>query len=150
MSLDVALRVDEVMRREGSGIFIKRDGWELREISRDEWDDMCPWHEPTIMEEVTVKRSVFDTNVTHNLTGMAAAAGIYEVVWCPEEVGITKAGDLIAPLERGIFAMKANPKLFEKRNPPNGWGSYEGFVPWLERYLDACREYPDAEVSVSR
>jgi hypothetical protein len=35
-------------------------------------------------------------------------------------------------------------------NPPNGWGSYEGFVPWIWRYIDACCEYPDADVSVSR
>lgn len=35
-------------------------------------------------------------------------------------------------------------------NSPNGWGTYKYFVPWLEKYLAACKEYPDAVVEVSR
>ncbi len=32
----------------------------------------------------------------------------------------------------------------------NGWGTYKNFVPWVAKYLAACEEYPDADVSVSR
>jgi len=32
----------------------------------------------------------------------------------------------------------------------NGWGLYEDFVPWIERYLAACEEYPEAIIRVSR
>lgn len=92
----------------------------------------------------------FEANVTHNLTGMANEAGVYKEVWCPEEVGITKAGQLVEPLKRAITAMKAEPVRFERLNPENGWGTYKGFVPWLENYLRACEENPEALVSASR
>jgi hypothetical protein len=100
----------------------------------------------------TVRRSeaLFDANITHNLNRMAREAGIYEVVWRPEEIGITKAQQLIEPLTAAIALMRADPPRFEAYNSPNGWGLYEHFLPWLERYLRACREYPDAGVSVSR
>ena len=92
----------------------------------------------------------FSANITHNLGEMAGKAGIYKHLWRPEELGITKAGQLIKPLEAGLKKMKKNPKKFEKYNSPNGWGLYENFVPWIEKYLSACKEFPEAEVSVSR
>lgn len=93
---------------------------------------------------------VYDANITHNLGGMAKEAGIYKHLWRPEEIGIKKAKELIQPLEAALVQMKADPERFEKHNAPNGWGLYEHFVPWIERYLEACRNYPEANVSVSR
>ena len=46
--------------------------------------------------------------------------------------------------------MKSDPERFEQFNSPNGWGLYEHFIPWIERYLEACEANPDATVSVSR
>lgn len=93
---------------------------------------------------------VFSANITHNLGAMAREAGIYEACWRPEEIGITKAAQLIEPLRNSIAQMKADPERFKKHNPPNGWGDYDGLMAWLERYLAACEANPDAEVSVSR
>ena len=93
---------------------------------------------------------VYSANITHNLCKMAEEAGIYKACWRPEEVGITKAAQLIEPLRNGIAQMKADPARFEKHNSPNGWGLYRNFLPWLERYLEACEANPNAEVSVSR
>lgn len=93
---------------------------------------------------------VFDANITHNLGNMADAAGIYECVWSPEEIGITKAGELIEPLTAGIELLRSDETRFKKFDSPNGWGLYENFVPWLERYLAACIKFPSAEISVSR
>jgi type II secretory pathway component PulM len=93
---------------------------------------------------------VFEANVTHNLGAMADAAGIYQHLWRPEELGITQAGDLIAPLRAGIAAMKADPAKFEALNPKNGRGSYEHFIPWLERHLAACEEHPEATIRARR
>jgi len=93
---------------------------------------------------------VFNANITHNLTKMAEEAGIYKHVWRPEEIGITKAAQLIEPLRAGIALMKADRPRFEKYNSENRWGLYENFVPWLEQYLGACEKYPDAEITVSR
>lgn len=89
-------------------------------------------------------------NITHNLNRMASEAGIYQHLWRPEEIGVTKARQLIEPLRAGIALMKAEPSRFEKHSASNGWGTYEQFIPWLERYLAACEEAPDADVSVSR
>lgn len=93
---------------------------------------------------------VFSANVTHNLNNMAEAAGIYKHLWRPEEIGITKASQLVEPLRTAIALMRADPARFKLLNPSNGWGSFERFLPWLETYADACEKNPDAEVSVSR
>lgn len=99
---------------------------------------------------VTKPVEVYEANVTHNLGTMAEAAGIYMAVWRPEEIGIETASQLIEPLREGIAKMKADPEKFKKRNPENGWGNYDEFLSWLERYLAACEENPTATVKVSR
>ena len=91
----------------------------------------------------------FDANITHNLGKMASAAGIYDCVWHPNENGITKAAQLIEPLIGGIKRLKDNPEHFKKFEPANKWGTYDAFVPWLERYLEACKRMPEADVTTS-
>lgn len=93
---------------------------------------------------------VYSANITHNLNSMADAAGIYKHLWRPEEIGITKASQLIEPLRAGVALLKSDPEKFSQFNAKNGWGLYEHFVPFVEKYLEACESYPDAEVSVSR
>lgn len=96
------------------------------------------------------KECLFSQNITHNLGAMAREGGFYEKVWRPEESGVATAVDLIEPLTRAIADMKADPERFKKHNAPNGWGLYEHFVPWLQNYLDACKENPEATVYASR
>jgi hypothetical protein len=93
---------------------------------------------------------VYWANITHNLGKMAGEAGIYEALWRPEEIGKTKASEIIELLEKGLLDLKARPEYFEIFNSPNGWGMYEHFVPFVEKYLNACKEFPNAEISVSR
>jgi hypothetical protein len=92
----------------------------------------------------------YTSNITHNLGTMAAAAGIYEHLWRPDEIGITKAKDLIAPLVKGLALLKSDPRHFEKYDAPNGWGKYEHFIPFVEEYLEACKNYPESNVSADR
>jgi hypothetical protein len=94
--------------------------------------------------------TVFEANITHNLGRMADAVGIYKACWRPEEIGATKAKDIAGSLRIGIVKMIADPEKFEAFNPHNGWGSYKHFLPWLKRYLDACEQWPEADISVSR
>lgn len=94
--------------------------------------------------------TVFDANITHNLAKMAKEAGIYKLVWRPEEVGVKQAGELIGPLTNAISLMKAEPARFKKHDAENGWGTYDDFLPWLEEYLEACKQNPDATIEVSR
>ena len=98
----------------------------------------------------TRKVSVFDANITHNLSKMAEEAGIYKHLWRPDEIEIKTAAELIEPLKAGLQKMKDNPEHFKSFDAENGWGTYDDFVPWIEKYLAACEENPDAEVSVWR
>jgi len=93
---------------------------------------------------------VYEANITHNLNKMAQEALIYEALWRPEEIGAVKAKDLIDKLGLGLDAMKNDPEHFKKFNSSNGWGLYEHFVPFVEEYLKACQEYPEALIEVSR
>ena len=76
---------------------------------------------------------VFECNITHNLGKMADAAGIYQHLWRPEELGIKTAGELIEPLRAGLNKPKSNPGHFAQFNPENGWGNYTGLVTFVDR-----------------
>lgn len=87
---------------------------------------------------------VFSANITHNLTDMADAAGIYKALWRPEEIGVAKAGQLIPILREGLTLLESDPERFKKFDSPNGWGLYIHFVPFVQKVLAACEEFPDA------
>jgi hypothetical protein len=121
--------------------------------------------EPTKETEI-----LYDANITHNLNVMAEKAGIYEALWRPyqlkedynipegdnvgefnfEEENTVIAKEIIPVIEKGLKDLKERPEYFEQFNSPNGWGMYHNFVPWVERYLEALKEYPKAKVEVSR
>ena len=92
----------------------------------------------------------FSANITHNLTRMAEEADLYMTLWRPEEIGITKADELIEPLRTGLALLKFDPERFKQFNSPNEWGVYENLVSFVEYTLKACEENPDATVEVSR
>lgn len=93
---------------------------------------------------------IYSDNITHNLGRMADAAGCYYHLWRPDEIGITRAEELIEPLRAALDRLKADPDKFKEFDAPNGWGRYENLVQFVSEYLAACKESPDAEVSVSR
>jgi len=101
-------------------------------------------------DETVPREQVYSANITHNLNKMAAEAGIYDALWRSDEQGWTKARNLIHDLQCGLSQLKGEPERFEKFNSPNGWGMYEHFVPFVEKYLAACIANPDADVEVSR
>jgi len=95
---------------------------------------------------------LYQCNITHDLGGVAEAAGIYRALWYPETMGINRAAQLIKPLERGLEKLRdpANRPAFDALLPDNGWGTYEGLVDFVKAYLEAARKYPLARVRVSR
>lgn len=99
---------------------------------------------------VTKPTSVYSANITHNLGPMAEAAGIYMHLWRPEEIGITKARELIEKLTDGLAKLEAYPEKFKAFDAPNGWGRYEHLVSFVRDYLMACKENPDADVEADR
>ena len=98
----------------------------------------------------TMQTEVYSANITHNLSTMAEAAGIYAHLWRPDELGIKSAHELIEPLSAGLELLKADPERFKKFNSPSGWGLYKNFVSFVEKYLSACRENPNATIIISR
>ena len=149
MSLDVYLIERS---KEGSNphhaIFIREDGM-TKEISIEEWNRRFPDREPVTFEK-SDSDEVYSANITHNLGKMANEAGLYEFLWRPDEIGITKAKELIDPLREGLHKLELDPNRFSQYNPENGWGSYEGLVSFVQRYLDACYEYSEATIEISR
>lgn len=151
MSLDVYLKIlDAKIPRSGSGIFVRENG-ETKEISVDEWNARFPDREPVMpIYDESVSDVAYSANITHNLGEMAREAGIYMHLWCPDEIGKTKAWQLIEPLRDGLARLQSDPWTFVKFNPDNGWGSYDGLVRFVAEYLAALARFPDAEVEVSR
>lgn len=93
---------------------------------------------------------LYETNITHNLNKMAQEAGIYEILWRPDEIGITKASQIIEPLSEGVAKLACNKSHYQKFDAENGWGLWEHFLPFCANYLQACKDFPDAIVEVSR
>jgi hypothetical protein len=94
----------------------------------------------------TLDHTYHQLGVTHNLVDMAKEAGVYRVLWRCGEEGIETAGQLVAPLREGLARMRQDPDRFERHNPENGWGDYDGFVRALSELLESCTEHPDARV----
>jgi hypothetical protein len=150
MSLDVTLKIDGAIKKSSSGIFVRRNGQTV-EISEAEWYEQNPGRRPFRLDgENVVTNVAYSSNITHNLNSMAEEAGIYKELWRPEEIGIAEAKDLIEPLRNGLHRLKLDPERFKKFNPKNGWGNYEGLVKFVENYLNACYEFPDAKIEVCR
>lgn len=149
MSLDVYLTSKEMKTSQGSGIFIRHNG-SLSEVTEEEWRERNPGQTPLRSIHVEETNQIYWANITHNFGKMANHAGIYEILWRPEEVGITKAQQLIEPLKAGLTLLKNDPERFEQYNAENGWGKYEHLVSFVEKYLNACIENPEADVHVNR
>lgn len=150
MSLDVYLHGQHQSQNiGGEAIFIREHGQTVQ-ISREEWDRRFPEREPFVVQTPSESDVVYEANITHNLNTMATEAGIYRELWRPEELGITKASQLIEPLSAGLTLLQSDPARFEAFNPSNGWGNYDGLVAFVAKYLEACRANPDATISVSR
>ena len=167
MSLDVSLITKTPIAKKGTGVFIRENG-KNKELTIEEVREKFP---NAVIEEYEFETDcVFDANITHNLCEMADKAGIYEACWrpyclhpdCPNEFDSYEeeyefeeshpmlAKDIIQKLEKGYEDMKARPDYFKQFDSKNGWGLYIHFLPWVEKYLEACKTYPDAEIYVSR
>lgn len=101
------------------------------------------------MHEHEEQEMLYDDNITHNLGEMADKAGIYKALWQPEEIDAKYAKDIIPIIEKGLADLKARPDYFKRFNSSNGWGMYKHFVPFVQKYLNACKENPDAEIHIS-
>lgn len=116
------------------------------------------------------RESLYSSNITHNLGKMASEAGIYEALWRPyqlkegynipegdyqaeykfEEENPVRGYEIIPVIEKGLEDMIARPAHYKTFDSPNGWGLYKNFIPFIEKYLEALKEYPESFVECNR
>lgn len=166
MSLDVYLTERTPIKKKGTGVFIRKNGQTV-ELTIEEVKEKFP--DAEVQENEFETSNVFDYNITHNLTEMANACGLYEPLWRPhllksnwiatenydeeykfEADNPSEAWEIISKLKEGIEELKSNPEKYKKYNPDNGWGNYESLLKFAEEYLKACENYPNAIIGVSR
>ena len=116
----------------------------------EEVTEICTCDKCDHKHEHTYNLEVYSDNITHNLGEMASKAGIYSLLWKPEELNITKANDIIVPLRIGLDKLLDDPVYFKYFNPANGWGRYETLVLFVKNYLKACIEHPESTISICR
>jgi len=147
MSLDIELINDTPIIKRKTGVFVRKNGKTV-ELSESEVKEKYP--DSNITEYVVETNIVYSSNITHNLNRMADAVGLYECIWNPDENNINTAKELIDVLREGLHLLKLEPEKYQQFNPVNGWGNYDIFIEFVSNYLDACYEYPNAKIEVSR
>ena len=145
MSLDVSLYNEN----------IEKIKWWQERRDRDFEENKLQYSIQTVVneywEEIKPERILLYTaNITHNLNKMAKEAGIYYFLWRPDELEITMAKNLIKPLKRGLKLLKSKSEYFRTFDDPDGWGMFDHFVPFVEKYLNACIEFPYSTIEISR
>lgn len=98
--------------------------------------------------KLKAKREIilFETNITYNLSDM-----YYKCV--DKELGLRKLNGLSSKkalpiIKRAIEDMIKNKEEYEKLNPPNGWGSYDGLLRDLRNLKESCEQIPDGVIEV--
>jgi hypothetical protein len=98
-----------------------------------------------------VSRDVGDFNFSHSYGEMASVCHIYPFLWRAPECGITKASQLVMPLEHAISVIRDQKDRCLNAAPDGGWGGASGeFLCKLKKLLEVCKEYPNAEINTSR
>ncbi len=90
---------------------------------------------------------VFDSNMTHNVSGMWREAGCYDAIYNSEGL---LASECLPFLKKGYEYFKKNAKELKKLEPENGWGTYENAGKFLEELIEGCEKYPDGKISISK
>ena len=89
----------------------------------------------------------YDANYTYNVAKMFYDA--FDLVDGIRELN-GKTGTECKPLiEKAIKKFVDNKELYEKWNPENGWGDYDGALDLLRMLLQWCNEAPNAVMSVT-
>jgi len=95
--------------------------------------------------EVTVGE--YDFNITHNVTPMWGEAGVFDALY--ESNGDT-AEKYLDVLYKGYVDMLNCPEIYKALNPANGWGTYEGALEFLRKWIEECERHPKAKIHVCR
>lgn len=99
--------------------------------------------------DIKAKREVkiYESNITYNLAPM-----YYKCI--DKELGFRKLNELnckkaLPILNKAINDLIENKFEYEKLNPSNGWGSYDGLLEELKNLRNCCEENPDGIIEVN-
>lgn len=92
---------------------------------------------------IKAKREVdiYDTNITYNLAPM-----YYKAI--DKDLGLKKLKGMTCEkalpiINKAIDDMIKNRKEYEKLNPSNGWGTYDGLLEIFREMRTICEDNPD-------
>lgn len=89
---------------------------------------------------------VYEDNITYNLAPMYYKC--IDIDGGLKALNGMKCRDAIPVLNRAIDDLIENKEEYEKLNPENGWGSYEGLLKSLKSLRIACLENPSGKVEI--
>ena len=84
---------------------------------------------------------IYETNITYNLANM-----YYKAI--DKELGLKKlkgmtCEEALPIIKNAIDDMVKNKLEYEKFNPKNGWGSYDGLLRRFREIRNVCEDNPD-------
>lgn len=163
MSLDLYINSKTPVIHRGTGVYVRENG-ETKELqTKEEVLRYFPDVNPDEIEETSYEDDTyFHMNLTHNLTkmageckaelyfrGLATKEGstptLYDLLWHPEEtLGIKEPTiEYMQELVSCYKRLLKHPDYYRKYNPENGWGSYDGLVMNLKKYIEALMAISD-------
>lgn len=89
---------------------------------------------------------VYEDNITYNLAPMYYKC--IDINGGLKALNGMKCKNAVPVLNRAIDDLVENKEEYEKLNPENGWGSYEGLLKSLKNLRIACLENPSGKVEV--
>lgn len=89
---------------------------------------------------------VYEDNITYNLAPMYYKC--IDIDGGLKALNGMKCKNAVPVLNRAIDDLIENKEEYEKLNPKNGWGSYEGLLKSLKSLRIACLENPNGKVEI--
>jgi hypothetical protein len=96
-------------------------------------------------------RRVWQHHLTPCVKEMVIESGLQEVTWgLYERDGWGRPEKLVPTLEKALNELKSHPDRFIPLQKDIGIAStYKGLIGFVESYLQACRDYPEARIGIS-
>lgn len=89
---------------------------------------------------------VYEDNITYNLAPMYYKC--IDINGGLKALNGMKCKNAVPVLNRAIDDLVENKEEYEKLNPENGWGSYEGLLKSLKNLRIACLKNPSGKVEI--
>ena len=149
MSLDISIKANIPVVKNGTGIFIRENG-KTKELTIEEANANGFY----VNDNQYVSEYAWTGNITHNLGKMASNVTpdgkpytLYSLLWGGK---YKSCRDLISKLHACILYMLMNKEELKKYNPPNGWGTYEQLLEFTKEFQMACIDNKDCKIEIDK